>query len=229
MCGNYCGSYSDYPTVRFYNLISSGTGYYFYCSDKTCGYSDYEFCQYGCSNGICNPQPCTSHSTYSCYSNDVYWYDSCGDIEEKKEDCEGRGCSNGQCNPEIICSYHSDCGTNSYTGEEFCQNDDSYKNYITYTCNNPGTYSSSCSQITLPKLVEDCGTNEYGPDYCYNDDVYRDFTEKGCSSSLGFCYSYTTSQEVQDCSNGCTENRCKVKVCETVCSYGGCKEYCIWQ
>ncbi len=32
-------------------------------------------------------EPCISHSTYKCYYNDVYWYDSCGVKEEKKEDC----------------------------------------------------------------------------------------------------------------------------------------------
>jgi len=185
VCGGYCESYSDYPTVRFYNLISAGTGYYFPCSDKTCRYSDYEYCQYGCENG--------------------------------------------ECKATIICSSHSDCGTNSYTGEEFCQNDDSYKNYITYTCNNPGTYSSSCSQIIAPKLIEDCGMSSYGSNYCYNGNVYRDFVEKGCSPFLDFCYSRTTKQKVQDCANGCTEGRCKVEECEEVCSPTKCYEYCVWQ
>src|SRR3972149_5356949 len=30
---------------------------------------------------------CISHSSYSCSDNDVYWYNSCGTIEDKKEEC----------------------------------------------------------------------------------------------------------------------------------------------
>lgn len=32
-------------------------------------------------------EACISHDSYSCYDNDIYWYDSCGNQEEKKEEC----------------------------------------------------------------------------------------------------------------------------------------------
>jgi hypothetical protein len=67
-----------------------------------------------CQSGVCK---CVPHSSYSCYSGDVYWYDSCGAKEEKKEACE-IGCENNTCiiieepNPTILVS-------NLVSSEEF--------------------------------------------------------------------------------------------------------------
>jgi len=44
------------------------------------------------------PIECDSHDSYKCYDNDVYWYDSCGDKEERKTECGVLGCSGGVCN-----------------------------------------------------------------------------------------------------------------------------------
>ncbi|MCD4771433.1 hypothetical protein K8R30_03380 [archaeon] len=40
---------------------------------------------------------CVSHASSACYDDDVYWYDSCGNREEKGEECGAPGCSDGQC------------------------------------------------------------------------------------------------------------------------------------
>ena len=70
---------------------------------------------YNCTNGQCQIF-CTPNLSYTCYDNDVYWYDGCGNREEIKEDCEiGEICENG------ICIYVLDF-------------DDSYKDYLN---NNP--------------------------------------------------------------------------------------------
>ncbi len=37
------------------------------------------------TNDCCTPIP---HADYKCYNNDVYWYDSCGNLEELKQDCQ---------------------------------------------------------------------------------------------------------------------------------------------
>jgi eight-cysteine-cluster-containing protein len=39
---------------------------------------------------------CTSHAVAKCYGQHVYWFDSCGYKEEKKEQCE-QGCEEGAC------------------------------------------------------------------------------------------------------------------------------------
>ncbi len=47
----------------------------------------------GASVGSC----CTSHDHQACYDNDVYWYDSCNNREEKAQECGAAGCSGGSC------------------------------------------------------------------------------------------------------------------------------------
>jgi len=86
----------------------------------------------------------------------------------------------------IACLIDADCGTDDYIGNPFCQNDDVWQDYITYTCSNPGKSTASCSDSTAPKLKEEC---------------------------VG----------------GCTDGRCKVKVCKTICNFGRCYEYCVWE
>jgi len=63
------------------------------CSGSSC-YDYYEWiniencANYGqvCQGGSC-VSSCTSHSYRSCYNNDVYWYDSCNNREEKYQEC----------------------------------------------------------------------------------------------------------------------------------------------
>lgn len=62
-----------------------------------------------CESGSCS---CKSHSSYSCDSGDVYWYNSCGVKEIQKNDCGGNGCTGNTCvsptpectAPETSCS-----------------------------------------------------------------------------------------------------------------------------
>lgn len=78
-------------------------------------------------------QTCIYHYSYSCYNNDVYWYSSCGEREDKKEECGSSSCGsygNWYCiiNSTTIrarertyynrgCSGNS-CYNNSYTDTE---------------------------------------------------------------------------------------------------------------
>ena len=39
------------------------------------------------SQSITLKTPCTSQAESKCYLKDIYWYDSCGNREDKKEDC----------------------------------------------------------------------------------------------------------------------------------------------
>ena len=56
----------------------------------------------GSGDGNSGEDPsCTSYASYSCYSNDVYWLDSCGVREEKKEECGEGICYDGQCCDQI--------------------------------------------------------------------------------------------------------------------------------
>lgn len=76
--------------------------------------------------------PCISHSTFSCYDNDIYWYSSCGVKEDKK----------------------TECGTSGYTGVNYCYDNDVYRDYNTIGCSG----SSCTSSISKIKQTE-CGTS----------------------------------------------------------------------
>jgi hypothetical protein len=60
-----------------------------------------------CGNG--GSDDCDSHHRSACYQGDVYWYDSCGEREEKKEDCEDAGCNDGQCGGSCTSHASSNC------------------------------------------------------------------------------------------------------------------------
>jgi len=107
----------------------------------------------------------------------------------------------------VECYSNSDCGIDGWIGSLTCSNDDVFQDWRTYTCNNPGTSAASCSDSTAPTLKEDCGEDVYSGNYCYDDDVYRDFTDKGCSA--GSCFELATvRQKVEDCGYGCTGGIC---------------------
>ena len=109
-----------------------------YDSDPCLEWNTGEYCSEGCDSGTGNCINCTSHSYKACYSNDLYWYDSCNQREE---------------------------------------------------------------------MYQDCGNTTYSSNYCYNGDVYRDVTQRGCSGSS--CYTNTYPELVQDCTDGCLNGQCE--------------------
>jgi len=124
-------------------------------------------------------QGCIPHDSYKCYDNDVYWYDSCGAREDKKQEC----------------------GTSGWTNEYRCSGRNKQRKWI-----NRGCSGSSCYANAEWKNVQDCGTTSYGSwsYYCSNNDKWRKRTvyNRGCSESGGaHCYYYTSTQNefVQDC------------------------------
>ncbi len=107
------------------------------------------------------------------------------------------------------CTVNSDCGIDGWVGSTSCSQDDVFQNWRTYTCNNPGTGESSCSYNDELQLKQDCGVDSYSGNYCFEDDVYRDFTDRGCS--LGSCFNntYEDEQKVAECGNaGCENGNC---------------------
>ncbi|HRZ85992.1 MAG TPA: hypothetical protein P5277_04420 [Candidatus Paceibacterota bacterium] len=60
----------------------------------------------------------------------------------------------------ISCSLNSDCGTNGYVGNSFCSTKNVVRNYTSFTCNNPGTEGSYCSNSVSQQIISICS------DYC---------------------------------------------------------------
>jgi hypothetical protein len=59
-------------------------------------------------------------------------------------------------NPLIDCNSNSDCGSDDWVDSSFCSNNTAFKNYKTFTCNNPSAPNSVCSSLIAPKLIETC-------------------------------------------------------------------------
>ena len=99
---------------------------------------------------------CMPKDKYSCYDNDVYWYDSCGSIKEKKEECY-KPCSNW--------------------GGNYCKDGDVYHKR---TCYNSGCSGSSCSQnpYSSESKVADCSQECSGGSClsCTSHDHYSCYT-----------------------------------------------------
>ncbi|MBU1246942.1 hypothetical protein KJ973_02765 [Patescibacteria group bacterium] len=85
---------------------------------------------------------CSSHASWSCYSNDVYWYDSCGTREDKKQEC-------------------GDNSTGAW-GANYCKADDSL--YHSRVVHQRGCAGSSCydNTSTEEELVETCDDGDSG-------------------------------------------------------------------
>lgn len=128
----YCQDGDIYQNYRTYTCHNPGqTNSYCTQSDSSQLINE---CQSGCENGSCID--CESHDYFSCYSNDVYWFDSCNNREDKKEECGGDSCGNWSSN--------------------YCNNDDVYHSR---TCYDKGCSENSCfnNQWTDEQLVQDCG------------------------------------------------------------------------
>jgi len=70
-------------------------------------------------------------------------------------------CNNGSCTSQsIACGSDADCGFNGLSGNAFCQYNNVYKNYITHSCNNPGTNQSFCSNSLTPQLMSTCSPTQ---------------------------------------------------------------------
>ena len=140
-------------------------------------------------NRTCYDKGCASNS---CYSNPNYQ-------EEKIEDCS-YGCDEGVC---AVCSLNSHCGNDSWVGEAYCNGNEIWQNYTSYTCENPGKANSACSANTAPQLKQacnsgevcynascvtpvcsaesDCGTDGYiGNEFCIGNGVYKTYRNYSC-------------------------------------------------
>ncbi|TET75635.1 MAG: hypothetical protein E3J56_00155 [Candidatus Aminicenantes bacterium] len=184
--GNFCSLSSECKRYYYYYTcydVSQGGGCKsnrYYLTDNSCT----GLCDSGkCSGGSCVPA-CTSHYTYSCYNKDVYWYDSCGNREGKKEECnDGSGwydlyrCDGNQ--PQRRYWVRGCSGSSCYT-----------------STNNWSDWGSACPG--------DYCDYPPGDPYCYNDNVYQDYSchDAGCSG--GSCYDnpYTDKQLIENCNAG---------------------------
>lgn len=174
------------------------------CSSPSCGGSYCSGSSTMTETQSCNTQPCcSSHASYSCYNNNIYWYDSCGNMEELKSPCSC-GCSGTNCITPC-CTAHTSSS---------CYDNDLY-------------WYNSCSSREEKK--EECGINScdaWGVNYCKNGSVYHSRTcyNRGCSGSSCYSTQYTEESLVSQCSLGCSNGIC----CASSASYSCYKGDIFW-
>ncbi|MBS3079258.1 hypothetical protein J4218_04005 [Candidatus Pacearchaeota archaeon] len=86
----------------------------------------------------------------------------CNDNNNRTEDiCINPGTAQSTCQHNYVrCASNTDCGTDGFTGNLFCQGNGIFQNYNSFICSNPGTNSSSCSNIVTPMLKSSCSQGQ---------------------------------------------------------------------
>jgi hypothetical protein len=129
-------------------------------------------------------------------------------------------CSSSTDNTEascfVECDNNSDCGANDYVGGLYCGEDGNvYRDYMTYTCYNPGKCAANCDSQVDPYLWEDCngfgcsdgictglinGSVNSCSDTDFGIDVYTrgivdGYVDDRYYSNMDFCINSTTEPE----------------------------------
>ncbi|MFA6189966.1 MAG: hypothetical protein WC711_00405 [Candidatus Staskawiczbacteria bacterium] len=117
-------------------------------------------------------------------------------------------CTGGSCtNVNINCYTNSECGTNGFVGDPFCQGNSVYRNYKTYTCNNPGTSSSSCTNSTVAQLQSTCLANQTCTNGSCTSNCTANYEQRCVGTSLYWFNSCgVQGSYIGTCGNNCTPN-----------------------
>jgi len=251
----YCSGNDVYQTYRTWTCNNPGT------PSSYCSYSDQQMLKQtctSCSGGACAVE-CSSNSdcgTGGWWINDEYcsggdvwdtWREHkcfnpgtsssyCGysNSDLKREDCPN-GCSGGECT--IECSSNPDCGANGWLNNNYCNGNNVWDYYRTWTCSSPGTKYSDCSYADNTQLKQtcpntclggvcstvacynsaDCGANSWlGNEYCSGNnvmDTYRIYICSNPGTASASC-SYSDAAQVKEaCTYGCSSGACEVPAC----------------
>ncbi|MFA5930885.1 MAG: GLUG motif-containing protein [archaeon] len=68
-------------------------------------------------------------------------------------------CNAGNCMTPA-CTISEQCGTNAFVGNAFCNTNDIWGTFRTFTCNNPGTISAACSSVDANQLKTSCSVGQ---------------------------------------------------------------------
>ncbi|MCX6748648.1 MAG: hypothetical protein NT076_03510, partial [Candidatus Pacearchaeota archaeon] len=161
-----------------------------------------ETCSDLCSNGACVDITCR---------ND---HPDCDDFNDRTKDtCVNPGTTASFCtNTPMNCLSDNDCGFTGYLGDEFCSQNDVYKNYQNAKCNNPGTLNSSCSINLIPSLIQDCDDNNLRTlDSCVEPPAR-------CIHIIPLCFSNSECSSGGSSSNSfCSGNQFWINITKPVC------------
>jgi len=113
-----------------------------------------------CSSGYQCCKQCTSHASFGCYGNAIWWADSCGNRESVKEQCT-YGCTSGTICNSNPCTSHasSKCFENDIYYFDSCNSVEDKKEECTYGCT---TGSTTCGTCTPSCTGKTCGSDGCG-------------------------------------------------------------------
>ncbi|MBU0530391.1 MAG: hypothetical protein KKC05_01845 [Nanoarchaeota archaeon] len=130
---------------------------------------------------------CKAHHEYKCHGNHLYWYDSCGNKEEKKEACK-HGCENATCQGKDSCEANAEF--KCHGGHVFWYDSCGNLGYKKQACEN-GCENGACTQA---QNQTNCTVqHEYK---CYENHVYW---YDSCGKK---------GDKKEYCNNGCEEGAC---------------------
>ncbi|HIH09557.1 MAG TPA: hypothetical protein HA254_02695, partial [Candidatus Diapherotrites archaeon] len=165
---------------------------------KVCGEN------YGCVNGDCQPKEpeCISNDYYACSNNDVYSYNSCGEREDKAEECGALGCSDGACNIEDACTSRS--STACYSGDVY--------------------WYDSCGGREAKK--DECGSNECAQGACQSAPACTPKSSVTCYLGASWWVDScgNLGSMVKNCSGNCENGECKPSPANTLNIGWRCKD-----
>lgn len=173
---NGCNSYCNYTNITCINdtdcddanpctpdiCINPGTlNSYCYmggsqcCNDNECNdLNQYTFDR--CNNGgtinaSCSHINITCLNDFDCNDNSIITLDR----------CINPGTPQSYCSPCMItCFSDNDCGASGFVGNPVCSDNNVFRNYINFTCNNKGTCETYCSSSTNLSLVQFCPSDQ---------------------------------------------------------------------
>ena len=173
----FCQNDNSYRNFKDFTCNSPGTSESF-CSNETEARL-VEECPDLCVEGNCVSVAC--HNDAECNDSDLHTFDKCHNPGEFDSFCtnEPIACiSNAECddqdshtldtchnpglpssfctNEDMTCLSDSDCGNDGFIGEFFCSANNVKRNFVDYTCVNPGKINSSCASNMSQQLIQDC-------------------------------------------------------------------------
>jgi hypothetical protein len=133
----------------------------YFCGDYEIVRHEFVECveEYVCHNGACAlsnvTTNCTDQYEAKCHNDDVYWYDSCGNIGDKKESCN-IGCENGVCIIPVNCTSHKEarCDDGDIYWYDSCGAKEEMKEDCVNGCQGNDNVCSSVSHISNITLTE---------------------------------------------------------------------------
>lgn len=108
-----------------------------------------------CSDGT-NYGECSANKPTYCYSGSlINKCGTCGCLD-------GSICQDNRCvQTSVECNVNADCGGDSFSGNYYCDSGNVVKNYVSYTCVNPGTSNAICGSNSSKTTIDACSGNEF--------------------------------------------------------------------